>query len=199
MMGLLRKVCRRVWKGLSRRNHACKDAVSDTRYGGDSLHESMHGATTSTVSVTCTSLQGLEQLSIKPSAHGDNTGSWSSEFYAPPEPATVVNVTRGCESENLEMLSSVAAAVTTTGGNELAGVRNLSSESDSGVCLGGESDELINDDSSSEWSEEEEYECECEECAFSRCEDILEDWHISAKDIALDKVLSSHQEEMVYR
>ena len=82
------------------------------------------------------------------------------------------------------------------------GVRNLTSEADSGVCMGedvvsecGDEDE----DYELEWSEDEEEECECEECVFARCQDRLEDWHVSAKDLTLDKVISSDRGEVTYR
>ena len=136
----------------------------------------------------------------------DACGGWSSESL------TLVNATglsnlelglrRAVAAADLKKLPSTAAA---TGNGGVLGVRNLSSESDSGVSLGAESElhELEDaayecDDGDFEWSDEE-YECECEECAFARCKEILEDWHISAKDLALNKVLSSEQGETVYR
>ena len=196
-MGLLSKICSwKLWKGLSRRKRACKATAADTTRRSERT------------TVLCSSLQ---ELDVEPDTHGeDGTRSWSTEHLCA-QPELVANVTRlsrrgGRELKDLDMLPTSAAGAATDAASELVaaglGVRNLSSESDSGVCLGGEEGEEQFDDSASELSEdeeEEEYECECEECAFSRCKDILQDWNISAKDLTLDKVQSSQPDETVYR
>ena len=89
--------------------------------------------------------------------------------------------------------------------------RTASSESDSGVCLDGEEAEIAEDeeeeeekiDDEEEEDEEEEegedWECSCDECFFARCEEELEDWRISAKNLSLDKIISRESGEIVYR
>ena len=94
--------------------------------------------------------------------------------------------------------------------------RTPSSESDSGVCLDGEEAEIAEDeedeeeeidDEEEEKEEEEEegegedwpWECSCDECFFARCEEELEDWRISAKNLSLDKIVSRESGEIVYR
>jgi hypothetical protein len=211
-MGLLRKARRKLLKRLSSRKRQCKADIAietpqqaDTRCNVPSRVtevELTQGETVPTATVRVTASAALQE---RAEIVDDACGGWSSE--------PVVNVTELSSDCNLEagLRRAVAAAdlkmlpAVGTGSGGFLGVRNLSSESDSGVCLGTESelqeleDEACEyDDGDFAWSDEE-CECECDECAFARCEDILEDWHISAKDLTLEKVVSSEQGEMVYR
>ena len=212
-MGLLRKASIKLLKRLSSRKRQCKaeregvdtatpqQADSATRTDQElTQSSSVEMASTAAVLTRVTATVALQEQA---ESVDDACGGWSSE---PAVNATGLSnleggLRRAVAAADLKMLPSTAA----TGNGGALGVRNLSSESDSGVCLGAESElhELEDedyecDDEDFEWSDDE-YECECEECAFARCEDILEDWHISAKDLALDKALSSNQEETVYR
>lgn len=84
-------------------------------------------------------------------------------------------------------------------------VRNPSSESDSGVCLDdaelrmAEEEEEDEEEDEEEEDEEGEWECNCDECFFAQCEEELDDWRISAKDLSLDKVVGREDGEVVYR
>ena len=191
-MGLLRKACRRVWKRLSSGKRACK-TTSCTVEPLDTTYLSAVSAT------PASSLPGAraEHPEARPEASSYEAASRCSF------PAAVVNVTTDLR---LNQRGSSGAAQGAGEGDMLSATGesawNVSSESDSGVCLGEfeEGVARLDDDGCSVWSDaEEEDECECDECSFARCETILEDWHISAKDLALDKVLSTRQDERVYR
>jgi hypothetical protein len=189
-MGLLKKACRSVWKRLSWGKRAYKPAVAES-----SNIASIHATT----SVDATTVTG-ELLEVCSRAL---EGAAVGESSSLPELGPAVDAGQALSrSSGYEMLPTTAAA-----GEPLC-ARNLSSESDSGVCLGeGELTEADSEcaccfsgeeDDEGEDFERSEDECECEECAFARCEDILEDWHVSAKDLALDKVLSTRRQELVY-
>lgn len=210
-MGLLDMACKGLMKRLNWRKRGCKAAITDTGSSqADTRCSSCTEATSAKPRMQCSSdsstavrmtfvaIQEQAELGIKPN------DAWSSGCFVR-EPVPVVNVTglgsSGCDLEARRRAAEMLPS--TPKGGDL-GVRNLSSESDSGVCLGEselhELEEAVSEcgEGDFEWSDHE-YECECDECAFARCEDILEDWHISAKDVTLDKVLSSEQGEMVYR
>ena len=202
-MGLLKKACRRVWKRLSSGKRACKpESYSTAVAASPEPLETVH------LFLSATSTSALPGLRLGPlEASRSSLDAAPGSCCRPSFPAApVVNVTasnnpRGGvvvqQAEDGDMLSAKGVGESTW---------NVSSESDSGVCVGGfNGDGTQEDDRCSVWSgaeeeeEEEDFECECEECSFARCETILEDWHISAKDLSLEKVLSSRQDERVYR
>ena len=181
-MKLLRKACKRVWKRLSRRKAACKSASSSARSILPDLSVSISATVVSALPGTYT--EGPPEVRDEPRDGAE---------YLPSR--GVVNVTGGLEASG-EMLAAAAAAC--------RGIAlSASWESDSGVCLVDSEEhegEGEGDEGEDCWSEEgEDFECECDECSFPRTEDVLEDWHISAKDLALDKLLASQREERVYR
>ena len=187
-MGLLKKACRRVWNRLSSGKRACKPARCCSSEGELGAVDLVMSAT------SASALPGLRSLEAASFSHETDAACCC--------PPAVVNVTAADQFNPRGAGGEVKQTMLTATTRESAW--NVSSESDSGVCLGEEFGEgPQEDDACSVWSEEDEgeedFECECDECSFARCETILEDWHISAKDLMLDKVLSRRQEERVYR
>ena len=172
----------------------------------------------------------LKSLKWKKRSRQDATASPSFEREATcdydrpiPDCNSLPTATPCCKPEDCTELvqshanSATAAAYAKDGWSNLRElqaqvVRNLSSESDSGLCLdeddlatecgseegeGEEEEETYGSDWEGEWDEEEE--CGCDECVFFRCEDQLEDWRISPANLSLGKVLVNQGEDMVYR
>lgn len=191
-MGLFGKTYRRLLKRWSR---GCKAATvplqaNTSRCSSCDLHsELVQGSREMLTDDSATAARGA--CVAMQEAQGRYDDGWSAGCFVP---ETVVNVTPSCELEVggrvavPELLPSMAAK---------SGVHALPSESDSGVCL--DENELLEDVVSECGDVDFDCECECDECAFARWEDVLQDWHISAKDFTLDKVLSSQQGETVYR
>lgn len=200
-MGLLRKAYKKL-KNLSRGKSACKTLVPPQGLAAGDSDPSTYGD-------AATTIRGLEQAAVSDSCRVRPTGNcWTTGCFARDPVVNVTELGSSCElgmGGGDELLPSAAAAdvqmLSPARGVEPAGARNLSSESDSGVCLS--EVELQREDEFAAYTDnedfEDEYECECEECAFAKCEHVLEDWHISAKELALDKVLSRQPGETVYR
>lgn len=180
-MGLLGKVCKRLLRHVSRgRKFAAIPPLHSNVVRCD-LHSELVQGTQEML--TCDSTTAVRGTCVAMQDRAESKYSWSAGCFVP---ESVVNVTSSCELEAGEMLLSINATK-----------NSLCSESDSGVCL---DENWPVDDVVSEYGEADfEYECECDECAFAQLEDTLQDWHISAKDMTLDKVLSSEQGETVYR
>lgn len=208
-MGLLSKAYKGL-KHLSRGKSACKTVCQDTRSSGpepSAAHDRdliiSASVAPATRDLEPADLAARHSVGRPPADCWTSTGCFSRE--------SVVNVTDlspSCQLLGVDGLAQTTAAAgtadvqmlsTSVRGGEAAGVRNLYSESDSGVCL---SESEAGDEATSECADEDfedEYECECEECAFARCQYVLEDWQIAAKELTLDKVLSSQPGETVYR
>lgn len=186
-MGLLGKTCRRLLKRWSRgyNRAATVPLQANTSRCSSCDLDSVQGSREMLTDDSTTAARGA-CVAMQEARDDDwTTGCFVRE--------TVVNVTPGCELEvgrvaGPELLPSMAAKSV---------VHALPSESDSGVCL--DENELLEDVVSECGDVDFECECECDECAFARWEDVLQDWHIPAKDLTLDKVLSNQRGETVYR
>lgn len=186
-MGLLGKTCRRLLKRWSRGYNKAATVplemntsrCSSCDIDSELVQEMLTDGSTAAARGGCVAMQEAQR---------ECDSDWTTGCFVR---ETVVNVT--CELEvgrvaGPELLPSMAAK---------SGVHALPSESDSGVCL--DENELLEDVVSEYGDVDFECECECDECAFARWEDVLQDWHIPAKDLTLDKVASSQQGETVYR
>ena len=200
-MGLLSKAYKRL-KYLSRGKSAYNAVSTEASFSGPEplAAEASDLATSADVAAACTALRGLERVAENGSC--PPAEYWTSGCFACESVVNVTELGSSCELGGDRLAPSAATAdvqmLSSARGLEAAGSRNRSSESDSGVCLS--EDELDSEcGCAGDEDFEDEYECDCEDCAFARCEYVLEDWLISAKEVTLDKVLSGQPGETVYR
>ena len=196
-MGLLKRACRRVWKRLGwGKPRAFKRTAKQTA-DDPGCYDPAISATTPSSLPGATKRRSRATSPVRLFPLGASTTSLRP-------------------SETPAGRGGVEGRFATDAAGSSRAVWTLSSESDSGVCLGREDEEeeegeAVGGEADSEcgscsscfldedWEDDELEDCDCAECTLERCEKVLEDWNISAKDLTLDKVLSSRPSERVYR
>lgn len=206
---MLRKACKRLVGRLSWKRYQCRKTATATAVAESVDHAAASGALQEPV------LAGMErsngpsatpEAEVPVQSYPANLEHGATKVFVPPvhfedwsTPYLQIHSGKAASSDGTCTLMIPTV------------VRNTSSESDSGVCLDDgeiqlaeqecleeeeEEDEELEED---EGEEEEEWECNCDECFFALCEEQLDDWRISAKDLSLEKVLSNEDGEVVCR